>query len=66
MNQNLKLQKAQSISNHEKLHYIKEFQQIKSNKNMTDEELNALYKTIISSIVWTRQGDKIDIKVNFL
>lgn len=64
--ENLKLQKANSISNYEKLHYIKEFQNLKESGELTDEELNALYKTIISSIIWTRQGDDIDIKVNFL
>lgn len=64
--ENLKLQKAQSISNHEKLHYIKEFKDKLQNKELDDKELNDLYKTIISSIIWTRQGDKIDIQVNFL
>ena len=38
----------------------------RKNEELTDPELNDLYKTIIESIVWTRQGDKIDIKVNFL
>jgi hypothetical protein len=64
--ENLKLQKAQSVSNHEKLHYIKEFQRKMQENKLDDKEMNELYKTIISSIIWTRQGDKIDIKVNFL
>lgn len=64
--ENLKLQQAQSITNHEKLHYINEFWLKKSTGQLNDKELNELYKTIISSIVWTKQGDKIDIKVNFL
>lgn len=64
--ENLKLQKAQSVSNHEKLHYIKEFRRKKNEKELNDKELNELYKTIISDIIWTKQGDKIDIKVNFL
>ena len=64
--ENLKLQKATSISNHEKLHYIEEYRRIKNSSNLTDPELNDLYKTIISDITWIRQGDKIDIKVNFL
>jgi DNA invertase Pin-like site-specific DNA recombinase len=63
--ENLKLQQASSISNYEKLHYIKEFRN-KCRDDLDDKELNELYKTIISSIIWTRQGDKIDIKVNFL
>jgi hypothetical protein len=35
-------------------------------KELDNQELNDLYKTIISSIIWTRKGDNIDIKVNFL
>jgi hypothetical protein len=64
--ENLKLQQLSSMSNHEKLHYIKEFRDKMSNKELSSQELNDLYKTIISSIVWTHHGDKIDIKVNFL
>lgn len=64
--ENLKLQKATSISNHEKLHYIEEYRRKRNSGELTDPELNDLYKTIISDIIWTRQGDKIDIKVNFL
>lgn len=64
--ENLKLQKAASISNHEKLHYINEYREKRKNKQLTDKELNDLYKTIISSIIWIRRGDKVDIKVNFL
>ena len=64
--ENLKLQKARSISNHEKLHYIKEFRRKRWEGELNDKEVNELYKTIISSIIWTKQGDKVDIKVNFL
>lgn len=64
--ENLKLQKAQSITNHEKLHYIEEFRRSRWEDELGDKELNDLYKTIISSIIWTKQGDNIDIKVNFL
>lgn len=64
--ENLKLQQASSISNHEKLHYIKEFRAKMAEGQFDNKELNELYKTIISSIVWTHQGDNIDIKVNFL
>lgn len=64
--ENLKLQKAQSITNHEKLHYIEEFRRSRWEDELDDKELNNLYKTIISSIIWTKQGDNIDIKVNFL
>ena len=63
---NLKLQKAKSISNHEKLHYIKEYREKKNNNELTGPELNDLYKTIIESVIWIRKGDNIDIKVNFL
>ena len=64
--ENLKLQKAVSISNHEKLHYINIYREKRKNKQLTDKELNDLYKTIISSIIWIRCGNKVDIKVNFL
>lgn len=64
--ENLKLQKAQSVTNHEKLHYIEEFRRSRWEDELDDKELNDLYKTIISSIIWTKQGDNIDIKVNFL
>lgn len=64
--ENLKLQKAQSMTNHEKLHYIEEFRRSRWEDELDDKELNDLYKTIISSIIWTKQGDNIDIKVNFL
>jgi DNA invertase Pin-like site-specific DNA recombinase len=64
--ENLKLQKAQSITNHEKLHYIEEFRRSRWEDELDDKELNDLYKTIISSIIWTKQGDNIDTKVNFL
>ena len=63
---NLKLKKAASVSNHEKLHYIKEYREKKSSGELTDPELNELYKTIIESVVWIRKGNDIDIKVNFL
>ena len=64
--ENLKLKQLSSMSNHEKLHYIKEFRRKMEEKELDNQELNDLYKTIISSIIWTRQGDNIDIKVNFL
>jgi DNA invertase Pin-like site-specific DNA recombinase len=64
--QNLRLQKMESITSHEKLHYIQEYREAIKNNTLTDKELNDLYKSIISHIVWTRQDDQIDIKVNFL
>ena len=64
--ENLKLKKASSVSNHEKLHYIQEYREKKKNGDLTDPELNELYKTIIDNITWIRKGDNIDIKVNFL
>ena len=62
--QNLRLQKMESITNHEKLHYIQEYREAIKNNNLTDKELNDLYKSIISHIVWFRKDDQIDIKVN--
>ena len=64
--ENLKLQRAASVTNHEKLHYIKEFKAKGDSGELSEPELNDLYKTIISSIIWTRNSDKIDIKVNFM
>jgi hypothetical protein len=64
--QNLRLKKAASVSNHEKLHYINEYREKKNNGELTGPELNDLYKTIIENIIWIRKGDNIDIKVNFL
>lgn len=64
--ENLKLEKAESVTNHEKLHYITEYRERLKKGDLTDQEMNELYKTIIGSIIWTKQGDKIDIKVNFL
>ena len=64
--ENLKLKQATSMSNHEKLHYIKEFRRRRWEDELDDKEVNELYKTIISSIIWTKTDDKLDIKVNFL
>ena len=64
--ENIKLKRAQSVTDVEKLHYIEEFKRLKKDGSLSDQELNDLYKTIISDIVWLRQGDKIEIKVNFL
>jgi hypothetical protein len=64
--ENLKLRQATSMSNHEKLHYIQEFRRKRWEGELNDKEANELYKTIISSIIWTKIGDDIDIKVNFL
>ena len=64
--ENLKLQKASSITNHEKLHYINEYRKAMANKELTNKEINDLYKTIIDKIVWTRKGNDIDIQVSFL
>ena len=64
--ENLRLKQATSMSNHEKLHYIKEFRRRRWEDELDDKEANELYKTIISSIIWTKVGDEVDIKVNFL
>ena len=64
--ENLKLKKASSVTNHEKLHYIKEYREKRKNQELTGQELNDLYKTIIESITWVRKGNDIDIVVNFL
>ena len=32
----------------------------------SNSERNTLYKTIIESIIWLREGENIEIKINFL
>jgi hypothetical protein len=64
--QNLKLQKMESVTNHEKLHYISEYREKMKSNELTYKELNDLYKSIISHITWVRKDDDIEIKVNFL
>jgi chromosome segregation ATPase len=64
--QNLRLQKMESVTNHEKLHYIHEYREKMKNNELTYKELNDLYKSIISHITWIRKDDDIKIKVNFL
>ena len=63
---NLKLQKMESVTNHDKLHYIQEYREKMNQDELTYKELNDLYKSIISHITWTRKDDNIKIKVNFL
>lgn len=64
--ENLRLEKAEAVTNHEKLHYINEYREKRKNSELTDSEINELYKTIIEKIIWTRHGDNVDIQVNFL
>lgn len=64
--ENLKLEKAAAVTNHEKLHYIAEYREKRNKGDLTDKEINELYKTIIGSIIWTKQDDNVDIQVNFL
>lgn len=35
-------------------------------QEQNNAELNSLYKTIIESIIWLREGEDINIKINFL
>lgn len=62
----LRLKKATSVTNHEKLHYIDEYREKRKNNELSGPELNDLYKTIIENITWIRKDNQIDIKVNFL
>ena len=45
---------------------IKNFKTKFYSENVTDEEKNRLYKSIIENIVWERKKDDITIKINYL
>lgn len=48
------------------MHIIEEFNQKIAHGDLSNVELNNLYKTIIDSILWERNGDDIKIRINFL
>lgn len=62
----LKLKYADTQVSVERLSIIKEFKEKLTQGELTYEELNNLYKTIIESIVWNRDVDDVKIEVNFL
>lgn len=50
----------------DKLSKVKNCLKIINNDDNSDEEKNKAYKNIIKSIEWTRTGDDISIKINYL
>ncbi|MBU5313483.1 zinc ribbon domain-containing protein [Tissierella carlieri] len=61
-----RLKHAKSLTNQQRMNLIYEFKKIIKSENLTYEEQNELYKSIIESIVWKREGDNIEIEVNFI
>jgi hypothetical protein len=49
-----------------RLSIINEFKEQIAKGDLTYEQLNDLYKTIIESVVWNRDGDDIKVEINFL
>lgn len=54
------------MTNTERLNIIEKFKVAITKDNLTAEEINDLYKSIISHIVWDRKGDEYLIEINFL
>jgi len=61
-----KLKYEESLTTQERIHYIDIFRERIKEKNLSDEQLNIYYKSIIENIIWTRIDDDIHVKVNFL
>lgn len=61
----LELKYAQTLSTEDRLIRIEEYEKT-DKKNLTPQQRNELYKTIIQDIQWTRQEEKAIINVNFL
>lgn len=61
-----RLKHVKSLTNQQRMNLIYEFKKIIKSENLTYEEQNELYKSIIESIVWKREGDNIEIEVNFI
>ena len=54
-----------STSIDDKLSILDKFEADIKSDNLSDLQKNKLYKSIIDSIIWTRLGKNIDIKINF-
>lgn len=61
-----RLKHINNLTNKQRMSLICEFKSLIKDENLTYEELNELYKSIIESIIWTREGDNIEIEVNFI
>ncbi|GAB6153679.1 recombinase family protein [Desulfosporosinus burensis] len=62
----IKLNNSKEMTDMERLNIIDKFKEQMAKGNLTDTELNELYKSIISHIVWDRKDDTYVIEVNFL
>ena len=61
----MQVYRSESMSNVERLNLINEF--IDNIDNIDDPaDRNRLYKTIIDSVIWTKQGEDANIEINFL
>lgn len=56
----------QTPCNEEKLTYLDQTMEKLKSRDLTDEELNELYKTIIDHITWRREGNTIEVEVHFI
>jgi hypothetical protein len=56
----------QTPCNEEKLTYLDQAMEKLKSKDLTDKELNELYKTIIDHITWRREGNTIEVEVHFI
>ncbi len=59
----LELKYLHDKSSTEKIDILTEFQEIIKNPDLTWEEQNALYKTIIECVVYTRQDNEIQLEI---
>ena len=62
----IKLGDSQKMDNQERLNLIDKFREGMAKDNITAEEVNDWYKSLISHIIWDRKDDTYIVKVNFL
>lgn len=60
------LESTETITNQDKLQTLQQFKDKIQNKNIPDKELNMAFKTIIDHVKWKRNGNDIEVSVNFL
>ncbi len=61
----LRLKHTQLMTSQERLNYIEEYKKLIRQDDLSHEELNDIYKSIIESIDWERNGKDVFIKANF-
>lgn len=62
----LKLNNNAKMTNTERLSIIDKFTEAITQDNLTAQEINELYKSVISHIIWERKEDNYLVEVNFL